>query len=94
MYTMIVRMSLDPSRLDQVDRHFHDDVVPWAKRGAGFISGRWLRSADGKQGLGIVTYSSQQDAETAATGPLRYAQVEGRAWNIDEVTLFEQVADA
>ena len=94
MYTMIVRMSLDPARLDEVDRHFEQDVVPWAKRGDGFVDGRWLRSADGKQGLGIVVYESEQAAQAAADGPRRYARVDGRAWNIDEVVLFDQVAEA
>lgn len=94
MYTMIVRMSLDPTRLDQVDRHFHEDVVPWATRGDGFVSGRWLRSADGKQGLGILVFESERAAKVAAEGPRRYATVADRAWNIDEVVLFDQVAEA
>ena len=42
MNTMVVRMTLDPTRNAQVDRHFHDDVVPNAKRQASFVSGQWV----------------------------------------------------
>lgn len=94
MHTMIVRMTLDPDRLPEVDRHFAQDVVPWASRQDGFVGGRWLRSADGTQGLGIVVFDSARSVAAAAEGPRGYLPDEARAWNVADVTLFEQVAQA
>lgn len=91
MCTLVVRMTLDPARLDDVDRHLEQDVAPWARRQAGFRTGRWLRSADGKQGMGVMVFESEQAARAAAEGPRHHAPVDGRAWNIDEVELFDQV---
>jgi quinol monooxygenase YgiN len=50
MYTMVVQMSTDPSRVEQVARHLREDVVKFAKQQPGFVSGQWLRSADGSGG--------------------------------------------
>ena len=94
MHTMIVRMVLDPARLREVDRHFEQDVVPWANQQDGFVSGRWLRSADGTQGLGIVVFDSAQAAATAAAGPRAQRPDHTRAWNIADVVVFEQVTQA
>ena len=93
MHTMIVRMTLDPARLPEVDRHFEQDVVPRANRQAGFVGGRWLRSADGTQGLGIVVFDSAA-AAAAANGPRGQQPDPARAWNVAEVVVFEQVARA
>jgi hypothetical protein len=94
MHTMIVRMTLDPARLPEVNRHFEQDVVPWARRQDGFVGGRWLRSADGRQGLGIVVFDSAQAASAAAAGPRGQQPDDTRAWNVAEVVVFEQVAQA
>ena len=42
MHTMVVQMSIDPSRADAVTRHFREDIVSWAKQQPGFVSGQWL----------------------------------------------------
>ena len=89
MHTMIVSMTLDPAQPGEVERHFHEDVRPWALAQPGFVHGRWLRSGDGRVGRGVVTFASAQDAQNAATGPR--AAPPGRAWSIDSVEIFEQV---
>jgi hypothetical protein len=85
MHTLIVRMALDPSRSGEVDRHFRDDVVLWAKAQPGFVTGRWLRSTDGASGLGVVTFSSLDAATAAVAGP---------AWTVATVEVFQQVEEA
>lgn len=94
MNTLIVRMSLDPACGAEVLRHFEQDVVPWAKRQPGFVSGQWLRTADGEQGMGVLVFESAEAANAAAEGPRRYVRDEARPWNIESVTVFEQVARA
>ena len=94
MHAMLVHMALDPARGADVQRHFDQDVVPWAKKQAGFVSGCWLRSGDGEQGLGMVLFESEAAAAAAAAGPTRAPRVDGRAWNIDRVTVFAVAASA
>jgi hypothetical protein len=94
MKTMVVTMTLDVARSDEVDRHFREDVAPWATRQPGFLSGQWLRLPGGARGFGIVVFDSQEHADAAAIGPRSAPSVEGRAWNTDGVEVFDQVADA
>lgn len=94
MNVMLVTLKLDPSRSEEVDRHLREDVVSWATRQAGFVSGQWLRRADGQQGLGVVVFDSEDQANAAAFGPRSQPSVEGRAWNTESVAVFELVAQA
>jgi hypothetical protein len=42
----------------------------------------------------VVVFASQADAARAAQGPRRYPQDAARAWNIEDVTVYEQLASA
>lgn len=94
MHTMVVRMTLDPARPDEVDRHLREDVVPWAKQQSGFISGRWLRSVDSTAGMGVVAFDSEDAANGAAATPRSIVYPEDKAWAIAGVDIYEQVAEA
>ena len=94
MHTMVVRMSTDPSRPEEVARHLHEDVVGWAKQQAGFVSGQWLISTDRRWGLGVVVFASEDAATTAAQSPRNYPRDDNRAWNIESVTVYEQLTSA
>ncbi|HTF52901.1 MAG TPA: hypothetical protein VK735_36110 [Pseudonocardia sp.] len=94
MHTMVVRMTLDPTRPDEVDRHFREFVVPWAKEQPGFVSGRWLRGVRGETGMGVVTFASEDAANTAAATPRSIVYPEENAWSIAGVEIFEQVVEA
>ena len=89
--TMVVQMTIDPHRTDEVDRHFRDDVQPWASKQPGFVSGQWLRLGDGDRGLGLVVFESEALAREAAKGPSMAPRVDGRAWNTDSVSVYTQV---
>jgi hypothetical protein len=92
MHTMIVTMTLDPTRLEEVERHLREDVVDWARSRPGFVTGRWLCSENGATGMGVVTFASADAAAAAAIGPRSAPPRE--AWQIESVELFEQVAQA
>ncbi len=94
MHTMLVQMSIDPARADEVVRHLREDIVGWAKAQPDFVSGQWLLSHDGACGLGVVNFASDAAATTAAAGPKGFPSDEKRAWNVDEVTVFKQIASA
>ncbi len=91
MHTMVVEMSVDPARAGEVARHFRDDVAVWARRQPGFVSGQWLLTGDRSGGLGAVVFTSEAQATAAAEGPRRYPRDEARAWNIETVTVYEQL---
>jgi hypothetical protein len=94
MYAMVVRMSLDPDRRPDVITHFRSDVAGWAGRQHGFVSGQWFCTPQGGDGLGVVVFEDEADVAAAMRGPSSTAHDETRAWNIDRVEVFEQVAQA
>ncbi len=94
MHTMVVRMSIDPSRAEVVARHLREEIVDWARNQPGFVSGQWLLGPDGGDGMGVVVFASQDSAATAAQGPRNFPRDESRAWNVEDVTVYEQVTSA
>lgn len=94
MHTLVVRMSLDPSRTELVTRHFHEDVVSWVRQQPGFMNGQWLIDPERDQALGIVVFATEDAATAAAQGPRHYQNDRDRAWNIEDVTVYEQVTSA
>jgi hypothetical protein len=94
MHTLVVTMTTDPARSEDVSRHLREDVRAWATRQPGFVSGEWLLSDTQDGGLGVVIFDSLQAASTAAVGPRSGGHDNQRAWNVDTVTIYESVASA
>ena len=94
MHTMVVQMSTDPSRTDAVARHFREDIVSWARQQPGFVSGQWLLGPGHDQGMGVVVFATEDAASAAAQGPRSYPRDHNRAWNIEEVAVYQQVTSA
>ena len=94
MYTMVVRMSIDPLRTEMVARHLREDIVGWARQQPGFVSGQWLLNTGHRQGMGVVVFRSEDAAAAAARGPRSFPHDDGRAWNVEDVTVYEQVTSA
>ena len=81
MHTMVVRMSVDPARNKEVREHITEEVVHWARRQPGFVSGQWLCVPGDNLAMGVVVFDSAQAANTAANDPREYAKThrdEGR----------------
>lgn len=94
MHTMVVQMSIDPSQTDAATRHLREEVVSWARQQPGFVSGQWLLDPRRSQGLGVVVFATGDAAFAAAQGPHSYPRDDDRAWNIEDVTVYEQVTAA
>jgi hypothetical protein len=94
MHTMVVQMSIDPSRADVVTRHLREDIVSWARQRPGFVSGQWLLGPGQNHGMGVVIFASEDAATAAAQGPRSFPRDEDRAWNVEGVTIYEQVTSA
>ncbi len=93
IHAVVVRMQLDPGRTAEVDRHLREDVRPWAQAQQGFVSGRWLRSDDGRSGTGVILFRSATAANDAAAGPRAAAFPPGNAWCIAAVEVCTVVAE-
>jgi hypothetical protein len=94
MHTLVVKMTTDPARSQDVSRHLREDVTAWAKRQPGFVSGEWLLSDTQDSGLGLVSFESADAATRAAAGPQSGGHDDQRAWNVETVTVYERVASA
>jgi hypothetical protein len=94
MHTMVVQMSIDPSRTDVVTCHLREDIVGWARQQPGFVSGQWLLGPGQDHGLGVVVFASEDAAAAAAHGPRNFPRDESRAWNVEAVTVYQQVTSA
>ena len=94
MHTMVVQMSIDPSRAHVVTRHLREDIVSWARQQPGFVTGQWLLAPGQSHGIGVVVFASEDAATAAAQGPRNFPRDEGRAWNVEDVTVYEQVSSA
>jgi hypothetical protein len=94
MHTIVVQMSIDPPRADVVTRHLREDIVSWARQQPGFVSGQWLLGPGQNHGIGVVVFASEDAAIAAAQGPRSFPRDEGRAWNVEDVTVYAQVTSA
>jgi hypothetical protein len=94
MHTMVIQMSTDPSRADAVSRHLREDIVTWARQQPGFVSGQWLLGPERDRGMGVVVFATEDAASAAAQGPRGYPRDDDRAWNIEDVAVYQQVTSA
>ena len=53
-----------------------------------------LRSPDGGEGIGVIVFASPDAAASAARGPRSYPRDDSRAWNVEDVTVYEQLTSA
>ena len=71
MHTLVVTMTTDPARSEDVSRHLREDVTAWAKRQAGFVSGEWLLSDTQDRGLGTRRLRLRRSGQQSGGGPAK-----------------------
>ena len=64
MLVRILRMKLKPDGAKGIGRTVDDEVVPVAKKFAGFTGQFMLVSSDGKEAVGISLWDCKENAET------------------------------
>jgi hypothetical protein len=64
MHAVVVRVTIHD--FDVATQGLRDQVVPRASQAPGFVAGYWTRSEDGRNGLGMVLFESEQAARAAA----------------------------
>jgi hypothetical protein len=58
------------------------------------VTGQWLVRPDGRTGIGVVIFESEDAADSAAKGPRSYPHDDDRAWNVVDFTVYEELASA
>jgi hypothetical protein len=68
MHALLVELELDidPARADEAIKFLNESVVPMIRRGAGFVSGTWMRSMDGTRARSLILYEDEEAANAAA----------------------------
>jgi hypothetical protein len=73
MHGLVVELEIDEAQADRAIEFLHEVAVPMIKQGAGFVSGTWMRSLDGRRTRSVILYedegAAQAAAERAAQGP-------------------------
>ncbi len=96
MHARVTRFKGEPARIDENIRRIKEDVIPFAKKLAGFKGGYWL--VDRKTGVGfsVTLFESEaalQSSEEAAA-KLREQAMAGGAGQITGVERYEVFAQA
>ena len=66
MFGVIIEVTVDATREDEVRRLVHEMIVPKAKSHPGFLSGHWLRATHGDVLRSVHIYDSEDHAREAA----------------------------
>jgi heme-degrading monooxygenase HmoA len=64
MYAVVVRVSIGDA--EKAQQGLREQVIPRVKETPGFVAGYWTRSDDGRDGLSIVVFESEDAARQAA----------------------------
>ena len=94
MHTMEIQMSTDPCAPTRSPSTSAENIVNWARQQPGFVSGQWLLGPGHDQGMGVVVFVTEDAAFAAAQGPRSYPRDDNRAWNIEDVAVYQQVISA
>jgi hypothetical protein len=64
MHAVTVRVTIGD--FEKAHPSLREQVVPRAKQAPGFVHGYWTRSDDGKNGLSMILFESEDQARAAA----------------------------
>lgn len=93
MHGVVVTVEIDATRADEARDLLNTFTVPTVKQVPGFISGTWMRSADGTRGQGVVLLESENTANAMA-GQAAQGPPEGAPVKFVSAEVFEVLAQA
>lgn len=64
-HALVTQVDLEGRSREQAEQTLSETVIPAVKQVPGFERGTWLRSADGKTGMGVVVFDSEEAATAA-----------------------------
>jgi quinol monooxygenase YgiN len=66
MHAVVVTVNVAAGQFEAARKALQENVVPQVRKSPGFVKGYWVRSLDGGNGLSLVVFSTQADADNAA----------------------------
>ncbi|MET1003332.1 MAG: antibiotic biosynthesis monooxygenase [Acidimicrobiia bacterium] len=67
MHAVVGRVAIDSGRADEARELLDTFTIPTVKQQPGFVSGTWLRSADGTSGTSVLLVDTAEAATALAT---------------------------
>jgi hypothetical protein len=93
MHALLVELEIDADRTDDALAFLHNAAVPMIKQGAGFVSGTWVLSLDGRHTRSLLLYEDEQ-AANAAADRARQGPPPGAPTRFVSAEVFEVMAQA
>jgi hypothetical protein len=62
MYAVIGEATIDADRIDESLRDLDETLIPLVTRAPGFVTGSWLRSADGSVAMSVLVFDTEAHA--------------------------------
>ena len=62
MFAVIGEATIDTDRVDESLRDLDETLIPFVARAPGFLTGSWLRSADGTVGMSVLVFDTEEHA--------------------------------
>jgi hypothetical protein len=90
MHGVIVKVNIKET--DAATERLKSEIVPRVSSAPGFVNGYWLRSDDGKNGLSVVLFDSEDSARAGAE--MARQAVPTDVVTLDEIEVREVVASA
>jgi len=66
MHGLLVELEIEAGRAEEAIAFLTGVAVPMISQGGGFVSGTWMRSADGLHTRSLILYEDQAAADAAA----------------------------
>ena len=93
MHAVVGRVAIDSGRADEARELLDTFTIPTVKQQPGFVSGTWLRSADGTSGTSVLLVESAE-AATALAARMAEGPPPGAAVTFVSADVFEVVGQA
>jgi hypothetical protein len=93
MHAVVVTVEIDAKRVDEARELLDTFTIPMAKGMPGFISGTWMRTADGTSGRGVIVLDSEDTANALASRASQ-GPPEGAPVRFVSAEVFEVLAQA
>lgn len=92
MYAVVVRVSVgDPGTAQQ---RLRDEVVPRVAKAPGFVAGYWTASDEGRSGMSMIVFDSEESARRAAEMMQGPEAMRPETVTLESVEVREVVANA
>ena len=91
MHAVVVRVSIGDAEI--AEKGLREKVVPGVSSAPGFVAGYWTRSDDGRNGLSMLVFESE-DAARAVAERFRGSTIIPETVTVSRIEVREVVANA